>query len=106
MSRGPDANSDNPCFSELNTTIMDISIDNIILDLSSDDLVREVGGPARASTPTPSAPSVPQPVTSTPMLEELDSHPPKFLFLQESELQPQAPILPEILPQPQKICQP
>jgi hypothetical protein len=40
-------------------------------------------------------------VANTPMLEKLDTHPPEFLFLQESELQPQAPILPEILPQPQ-----
>ena len=69
-----------------------MDIDEIILDLSSDDnIVREVGGHASASTPTPSASSVPQPVA--PMLEELDTHPPEFLFLQESELQPQAPIL-------------
>ena len=94
--------SDKPCFSESKPTNMDVDSDDIILDLSSDDyFVREVGGHASASTPTPSAPSVPQPVTNTTMLEELDTHPPEFLFLQESELQPQAPILPEILPQPQ-----
>ena len=33
----PDA--DNPCFSEFITTDMDIAIDDIILDLSFDDLV-------------------------------------------------------------------
>ena len=65
-------------------------------------LVQEVGGPARDSTPTPSTPSVPQPMVSTPMLEELASHPPTYLFLNDSELRPQAPILPDILPQPQQ----
>ena len=85
---GRNANSDNPCFSELNTTDMDISIDDIILDLSSDDLVQDVRGPARDSTPTPSTPSVPQPMVITPMLEELATHPPPFLFLNDSELQP------------------
>ena len=35
------------------------------------------------------------------MLAELDSHPPEYLFLQQSELQPQDPILPGIIPQPQ-----
>ena len=36
-----------------------------------------------------------------PMLEELATNPPPFLFLNDSVLQPQAPILPEIMPQPQ-----
>ena len=41
------------------------------------------------------------PVASTSMLAELATHPPEYLFLQQSELQPQAPLLTEVLPQPQ-----
>ena len=73
----------------------------IILDVSPEDLFQEVGGPARDSTPTPSALSVPKPLANPPMLEELTTHPPLILFLNDSVLLPQAPILPEILPQPQ-----
>ena len=75
--------------------------DNIILDVSPEDLFQEVGGPARDSTPTPSAPSVPQPLANPPMLDELATYPPPILFLNDSVLLPQAPLLPEILPQPQ-----
>ena len=87
----------------MNTTNMenDDVIDDIILDLTTEDLFQEVGDPARDSTPTPSAPSVLQPMADPPMLEELATNPPPFLFLNDSVLQPQAPILPEIMPQPQ-----
>jgi hypothetical protein len=69
----------------MNTTKMETEdvIDDIILDVTTEDLFQEVGDPVRDSTP--SAPSAPQP----------------FQFLNDSVLQPQVPILPEILSQPQ-----
>ena len=52
----------------MNTTNMETDdvIDDIILDLTTEDLFQEVGDPARDSTPTPSAPSVLQPMADHP----------------------------------------
>ena len=81
---------------------MDVDIDDIILDLSTDDdIVREVRGHASASTPTPSAPSVPMPEATTSMLAEMATT--EYSFIQESVVRPQAPLLPEVIPQPPLI---
>ena len=83
--------SDFPCFSELNITNTNkmetddasdgIISDDIILNLTNEDIFQEVGDPVRGSTPTPSTPGVPQPMANPPMLEELANKPPPFQFL-------------------------
>ena len=41
------------------------------------------------------------PVASTSLLAEMATHPPEYAFLQQSDLQPQAPLLSEVITQPQ-----
>ena len=76
--------------------------DDFILDVSdSDNIVLEVGGHSGDSTTASSAPSVPMPVATTSMLAEMATNPPEYSFLQQSDLQPQAPLLSEVITQPQ-----
>ena len=79
---------------EMDTTGVpdDIQLDEIICDLSNQDLLQD--------TP-PGSPLVPKPTASMPMLEELEITPPPFSFLNDSTLPHRAPLLPEIVEQPQ-----
>ena len=80
---------------------MDID-DDFILDVSDSDIVDpKVGGHHGDSThapSAPSAPSVPMPEATTSILAEMSNT--EYSFIQESVVRPQAPLLPEVIPQP------
>ena len=71
-------------------TVDDIQLDELICHLSDQDLLQD--------TP-PGSPLVPQPTAS--ILEELERTPPPFSFLNASTLPHRAPLIPEIVEQPQ-----
>ena len=70
----------------MNTNEMETDdvIEDIILDVTTEDLFQEVGDPVRGSTPTPSTAGVPKPMADQSMLEELATNPPAFQFLNDS----------------------
>ena len=76
---------------DTNSVTEDIQLDDLIVDLSNQDLLQD--------TP-PGSPLVPQPVAGTSMLEELETTNPPFSFLNESVLPHRKPLQPEVLPQP------
>jgi hypothetical protein len=87
---------------DIDNVIDDILPDDIILDLSNEDLLQDVGDSARGSTPLPRTPAVSQPLAAPSMSEERATTTPPFLFLNESVLPHMEPLLqPEVVPQPQ-----
>ena len=84
----------NPQENEMDTNSVteDIQLDDLIVDLSNQDLLQD--------TP-PGSPLVPQPVAGTSMLEELETTTPPFSILNEPLLPHRTPLLPEVFQQPQ-----
>ena len=90
----------------MNTNENEMDIDNVNDDilpddiiLSNEDLLQEVGDPARGSTRPPITPAVPQPMAAPSMLDELATTTPPFQFLNDSVLPQRERLQPEVLPQ-------
>ena len=64
---------------DTNSVPEDIQLDDLLVDLINQDLLRD--------TP-PGSPAVPQPMASTSMLKELETTTPPFSFLNDSVLPP------------------